>query len=81
MILTFGEKEFARAEEFQKAHSRCLPDPYDGSWWRRLLRLPSLTSLPPHYSYEITETGIGKIVKIRCNYCGETLDITNYDLW
>jgi hypothetical protein len=43
---------------------------------------------PPHeghsngcLSYIFTPTGIGTTVTIRCNTCGEELDITDYSYW
>ena len=32
-------------------------------------------------SYILTSTGIGTVVTIKCNKCGEELDVTDYDLW
>ena len=33
------------------------------------------------FSYIFTPTGIGFGVEIRCNECGEVLDITDYSNW
>lgn len=33
------------------------------------------------YTYEITGTGIGNIIKITCPICGESEDITDTDSW
>lgn len=33
------------------------------------------------FQYEITGTGIGTILKIRCPRCGQEQDITDYDAW
>lgn len=33
------------------------------------------------FQYEITGTGIGTILKIRCPQCGQEQDITDYDAW
>ena len=33
------------------------------------------------FSWVITDTSIGQIVKIRCDYVGLEEDITNYDRW
>lgn len=39
------------------------------------------SSVGGRLSYIITPTGLGNIVKVRCNYCGEIRDLTNYDSW
>lgn len=33
------------------------------------------------FQYEITGTGVGTILKIRCPQCGQEQDITDYDAW
>jgi hypothetical protein len=33
------------------------------------------------YSYIETDTGIGPIDEIRCNYCGKVQNITDVDVW
>lgn len=33
------------------------------------------------FIYEITGTGIGSIVKVSCDKCGETIDITDAESW
>lgn len=32
-------------------------------------------------TYEFTPTGIGTVIKITCNLCNSTKDITDYDSW
>jgi hypothetical protein len=32
------------------------------------------------YTWEFTPTGIGTVVKVKCN-CGESIDLSDYDLW
>lgn len=34
-----------------------------------------------HYSYILTPTGIGYILEIKCNRCGEIKNITDYNNW
>ena len=53
--------------EFQREHIDCNNE-FSSSVGGRL-------------SYIITPTGLGNIVKVRCNYCGEIRDLTNYDSW
>lgn len=33
------------------------------------------------YLYELTGTGIGTVIKIKCPVCGAEEDITDYDTW
>lgn len=33
------------------------------------------------YQYELTGTGIGTIIKIRCPKCGQETDVTDYASW
>lgn len=33
------------------------------------------------YQYELTGTGIGTAIKIKCPKCGEEIDITDYSSW
>ena len=39
----------------------------------------STTTIGGMYTYEITPTGVGLFIKIRCNQCHESLDITDID--
>lgn len=33
------------------------------------------------YQYELIGTGVGPVIKIRCPFCGQEQDITDYDNW
>lgn len=33
------------------------------------------------FQYEISGTGIGTVLKIKCPFCGEERDITDYEAW
>ena len=33
------------------------------------------------YTWEITPTGLGQIVKVKCNACNKILDLTEEDSW
>ena len=93
--LEFTETEEKLAEEFKKRHKDCTLEDcesikvyYTGlrKLWRRLLGKPlfyyKLGPYPDKFTYLVdTNSGIGIGVSIRCNYCGETLDITDYDAW
>ena len=34
-----------------------------------------------HYSYILPPTGIGYVLEIKCNHCGEIKNITDYNNW
>lgn len=34
-----------------------------------------------NYTYLFTNTGIGTVVKVRCNSCNEEYNATDYDVW
>lgn len=36
---------------------------------------------PSNFIYDLTGTGIGTVIKIKCPVCGEEQDITDYDCW
>ena len=59
------EKEF---NSFTEKHRKCRENSEDclGNYF---------------FSYKIIPTGIGDIIKIKCEQCGEEKDITDYDCW
>ena len=93
--LEFTETEEKLAEDFKRRHKNCTLEDcesikvyYTGlrRLWRRLLGKPLFYYKPGPYPGQFTylvdtNSGIGVEVSIRCNYCGETLDITDYDAW
>ena len=34
-----------------------------------------------HYKFILTPIGVGTVIEIKCEKCGETLDVTDYDRW
>ena len=86
-------KEEERAYEFIKKHSKCTLNDYarvEYTGFKRLLRKLlgkplvkyKLGPYPGHFSYKQSPcSGIGIETSIRCNYCGEEKDITDYELW
>lgn len=90
--LEFTETEEKLAEDFKRRHKDCTLEDCESidtclrRLWRRLLGKPlfshKLGPYPGQFTYLVdTNSGIGVGVSIRCNYCGETLDITDYDSW
>lgn len=87
-ILSRDEKELA--DRFRESHRNCTLDTLYRStvpWWKKILIrfFPSYFKFggpyPSHFDYIFTPTGIGVGVSIRCNYCGEVKDITDYSEW
>ena len=80
-----SEKEYEQGTKiFLEKHKNCSLETYlqrKNTWWRKLLRIPVRGPYPAKYTYMFTPTGIGIGVKVRCNYCGEIKDITDYELW
>ncbi len=38
-------------------------------------------TLGEYFAYFFIPTGLGAIARIKCNVCGEELDLTDYDNW
>ena len=66
MKFELDDLEEERAKEFREKHKDCY--------------VPH-TTISGQFSYIFTPTGIGYGVSIRCEICGESEDITNYDNW
>ena len=66
--VTLNEKEEKEYIDFVKKHKKCREHSEDclGNFY---------------LSYKITPTGIGDIIKIKCEQCGEEKDITDIDSW
>lgn len=41
----------------------------------------AFSALGHQFTYEITPGGLGNLVSIKCNYCGETEELTNTANW
>ena len=61
-----SEKEAKAAEEFEKQHSH--PNTYKGA-------------IGGHMEYIFTHTSIGNACTVKCSICGESKNITDYDIW
>lgn len=90
LILTPTEQDLDK--QFREIHKDCSLENYCREEYTGLRRLwRKLTGkstfryksgpYPEKFSYIISPTCIGESLSIRCNYCGETLDITDYDSW
>ena len=67
MITEFklSEKEAKAAEEFENKHKDC--------------HIP--TTIGGGIEYKFTPNAIGTGVSIKCCFCGEEENITDYDIW
>lgn len=64
------EKELKAIRKFKQHHCyKCKI--YDNSG----------VSIPPLFTYSFTPTGIADAVTIKCTFCGEEENVTNYDIW
>ena len=63
----FTENEAKAAKEFEEKHIGCVRK--------------NPTAIGGHITYSFTPTGIGLGVTVKCNLCGEELDITDYGCW
>lgn len=59
------EKEIEKAKEFEEKHKKCYKH----------------TTIGGGIGYSFFPNGIGRCVSIKCGFCGEEEDITDYDLW
>lgn len=66
MVFELSEIESEEAKNFMEKHySSCY--------------VP--TTIGGMFSYIITPTGVGYSIEIRCNICGEIIDVTDYGSW
>ena len=61
-----SEKEAKAADEFENKHRH--PDVYKGA-------------IGGHMEYIFTPTSIGSACTVKCSICGESKNITDYDVW
>ena len=64
-VINLSPNEDKDVKEFKLKHCSCKNKP----------------GLAGHYSYILTPTGIGYVLEIKCNRCGEIKNITDYDTW
>lgn len=67
MITEFklSENEIKRAEEFEKKHEKCYVT----------------TTIGGGIEYKFCPNAIGTAVYIKCGFCGDEENITDYNLW
>ena len=59
------ENEIKKAEEFENKHKQCYKP----------------TTIGGGIEYKFLPNAIGTAVSIKCGFCGEEENITDYDLW
>ena len=67
-MLNLDPKEQKLASIFKRLHKRC----HTGI---------RTTEGDYKFSYIVTPNGVGQILEIRCNICGDIADITNTENW
>ena len=72
LIIKLNEKEVEAADKFYKKHKSCP---------QLLLGKSRFSTEGGLLTYEITPTGLGDVIVIRCNACGKRENITNVDDW
>lgn len=71
-LIKLDEKEVEAANRFYQKHKSCPQLLLSKSWFSTEGGL---------LTYEITPTGLGDVIVIRCNACGKKENITNVDDW
>jgi len=64
----FNETEIASMEEFAENHKKC----YEKN---------NSNKKPLGFTITTKSTGIGAQIKITCDCCGETSDVSDYSTW
>ena len=68
-LFTLTDEQQKKVDEFKDKHSDC----YD--------KMSTSTDGKHHISYIVTPGGVGTTISVRCNHCGEIMDITEYNKW
>lgn len=71
-LIKLDEKEVEAANKFYQEHKSCPQLLLGKSWFSTEGGL---------LTYEITPTGLGNNIVIRCNACGKKENITNINNW
>ena len=70
--INFTDSEYTASREFKKEHRDCC---------KKIFRKEYFSATGGAFTYIITPTGLGNIIKIKCNSCGKIKDITDEDSW
>lgn len=62
------DKELESHQKWFEAHECNKPGKYYGA-------------IGGHLTYEFTPNSIGCAIKVKCNVCAESADLTDYDIW
>lgn len=73
ITLELNEVETKRAKEFMESHSHHEV--------LNSMKRPTFSAMGQQFTYIITPGGLGPLVSIKCNFCGETKEITDIDSW
>ena len=73
ITLELNEVETKRAQEFMEAHSHQEELNVTGR--------TTFSAMGHQFTYMITPGGLGPLVSIKCNFCGETKEITDINSW
>lgn len=65
MIFEMTGIEEAKAKQFREEHKKCYVS----------------TAIGGQFEYRFSPTSIGSIVTIKCAFCKEEKDVTDYDSW
>lgn len=67
-----SDKEQESFREFYETHKSCGVDNLNKHFF---------STEGGHFTFMFTPLGIGTIIRVRCNGCGEEKDITDKDSW
>lgn len=72
MYLTLTESEEKEYKQFYEKHKNCC---------KNILGKEVFSTTGGGFSFIITPTGLGNIIEVRCNSCGDSEDITDISNW
>lgn len=68
-------------DDVETERARAFIEKHDHSEEIKARGKGDISAVGEQFSYIMTPSGLGDRIAIRCNYCGETEDITNVDNW
>lgn len=72
MEFHINNKEAEEIKKFKEEHKNCALKELGNLWF---------STIGGQFTYEITPTGLGPIIKIKCNACGKEEDVTDSESW